>query len=109
MRKFVLTLVAAAALAVTAPMLASASQLVAGSALKGPADRMLHELGHDVSVVGVARLYRDIAACLVIDRADSNLAVAVEDEGMRCVVTDTIMHGPPEAKALAETVLAAAP
>jgi LPPG:FO 2-phospho-L-lactate transferase len=83
------------------------SPIIAGSALKGPADRMLHELGHDVSVVGVARLYRDLAACLVIDRADADLATAVEDEGMRCVVTDTIMHGPPEAKALAEAVLAA--
>jgi LPPG:FO 2-phospho-L-lactate transferase len=83
------------------------SPIIAGSALKGPADRMLQELGHDASVVGVARLYRDIAGCLVIDRADADLATAVEDAGMRCVVTDTIMHGAPEAKALAATVLAA--
>ena len=43
------------------------SPIVGGAALKGPADRMLGELGHDVSVVGVARLYRDLAGTLVID------------------------------------------
>jgi LPPG:FO 2-phospho-L-lactate transferase len=32
------------------------SPIVGGAALKGPADRMLRELGHDASVVGVARL-----------------------------------------------------
>ncbi|SVD32446.1 uncharacterized protein METZ01_LOCUS385300, partial [marine metagenome] len=38
------------------------SPIVAGSALKGPAERMLRELGHEPTVIGVARLYRDIAA-----------------------------------------------
>ena len=33
------------------------SPIVAGAALKGPADRMLRELGTEPSVVGVARLY----------------------------------------------------
>jgi LPPG:FO 2-phospho-L-lactate transferase len=36
------------------------SPIVGGAALKGPADRMLTELGHDASVVGVARLYAPI-------------------------------------------------
>jgi len=36
------------------------SPIVGGAALKGPADRMMVELGHEASVVGVARLYRDI-------------------------------------------------
>ena len=70
------------------------SPIVAGAALKGPADRMLTELGHDASVVGVARLYAPLAATLVIDEADAGLAGAVEDAGMRCVVAPTVMHGP---------------
>ena len=37
------------------------SPIVGGAALKGPADRMLVELGHEPSVVGVARLYAPIA------------------------------------------------
>jgi LPPG:FO 2-phospho-L-lactate transferase len=82
------------------------SPIVAGAALKGPADRMLTELGHEATVVGVARLYAPLAATLVIDEADAALADQVEAAGMRCVVTDTIMRGPAEAAALAKVVLA---
>ena len=83
------------------------SPIVAGAALKGPADRLLRELGHEVSVVGVARLYAPLAATLVIDEADAALAPAVEAEGMRCIVTPTVMSGPAEAAALAGAVLGA--
>jgi LPPG:FO 2-phospho-L-lactate transferase len=84
------------------------SPIVAGAALKGPADRLLRELGHEPSVVGVARLYAGLAATLVIDVADEALARDVEAAGMRCVVTPTVMHGPPEAAALATTVIGTA-
>ena len=83
------------------------SPIVGGAALKGPADRMLVELGHESSVVGVARLYADVASVLVVDEADAHLADAVEAEGMRCVVTDTIMSSPERAAALASVVLEA--
>ena len=82
------------------------SPIVAGAAIKGPADRLLTELGHESSVVGVARLYAPIVATLVIDEADADLAGAVEAEGVRAVVAPTIMHGPDEAAALARVVLA---
>ncbi len=83
------------------------SPIVAGAALKGPADRMLRELGHEPTVVGVARLYAPIAATLVIDEADAALADAVEREGMACVVAPTVMHSASEAAALASTVITA--
>jgi LPPG:FO 2-phospho-L-lactate transferase len=83
------------------------SPIVAGAALKGPADRLMRELGHEASVVGVARLYAALAATLVIDEADAALAPAVEAEGMRCVVTPTVMAGPAEAAALARAVIGA--
>lgn len=83
------------------------SPIVAGAALKGPADRMLAELGHEASVVGVARLYRDIASTLVIDDADAHLADAVRAEGINCVVTDTIMSKPGVAASLARVALGA--
>ncbi len=83
------------------------SPIVAGAALKGPAGRLMAELGHEPSVVGVARLYAPLAAALVVDEADGDLAGAVEAEGMRCVVTPTIMHTPDDAAALARTTLAA--
>jgi LPPG:FO 2-phospho-L-lactate transferase len=82
------------------------SPIVAGAALKGPADRLLVELGHESSVVGVARLYAPIASTLVIDEADADLASKVEAEGLRCVVAPTIMSDPAAAAALARLVLA---
>jgi LPPG:FO 2-phospho-L-lactate transferase len=81
------------------------SPIVAGGALKGPAARMLTELGHEASSVGVARLYADIAGTMVIDEADAALAPAVEAIGMRCVVAPTIMHAVEDAAALAEITL----
>ena len=81
------------------------SPIVAGAALKGPADRLMRELGHEASVVGVARIYRDIAATLVVDTADAGLAAAVEAEGMACVVTDTIMSSPEVAADLSRRIL----
>ena len=85
------------------------SPIVAGAALKGPADRMLTELGHEPTVVGVARMYAPIAATLVIDEQDAHLADTVEREGMRCVVTDTIMSKPGVAASLARTTVQSTP
>ena len=81
------------------------SPIVAGKAVKGPADRLLRELGHEASVVGVARLYRDLAATLVVDRADADLVDAVEAEGVACVVTNTVMSSPEVAAELSRRIL----
>ncbi|HEV2767976.1 MAG TPA: 2-phospho-L-lactate transferase [Acidimicrobiales bacterium] len=83
------------------------SPIVAGAALKGPAARLMAELGHEASVVGVARLWADVAGTLVVDEADAALAPEVEAAGMRCVVTPSVMHGPDEAAALARAAMAA--
>ena len=83
------------------------SPIVAGAALKGPADRLMRELGLEATVAGVARLYAPICATLVIDVADEDLAGLVEAEGMRCVVTDTIMSTPEITTALARTTIRA--
>ena len=84
------------------------SPIIAGAALKGPADRLLTELGHEASVTGVARLYAALVGTLVVDDADAALAPEVEAAGVRCVVGPTIMHGPEEAAALARLVLTSA-
>lgn len=79
------------------------SPIVGGAALKGPADRLMRELGLEPSVVGVARHYAPIASTLVIDPADEALADRVEAEGIRAVVTPTVMSAPGVASALATT------
>ncbi len=81
------------------------SPIVAGAALKGPAARLMSELGHEPSVAGVARLYAPLVSTLVVDEADRDAVAAVEAEGVRCVVAPTIMRGPAEAAALARRVL----
>lgn len=81
------------------------SPIIAGATVKGPADRLLTELGHEASVVGVARLYAPLAARLVIDEADADRADAVAAEGIEPVVAPTLMTGPAEAAALARVVL----
>ena len=83
------------------------SPIVAGAALKGPADRMLRELGEESSVVGVARRYRDVVAALVIDEADADLAPAVAATGVRPVVAPTVMSSPEAAAELARRTMAA--
>lgn len=96
------------ALAARRPDTIAVSPIIGGRALKGPADHMLTELGHEASVVGVARLYAPLASALVIDHADAALAGAVEAQGIRAIVTATVMSGPREAAALARTVIAPA-
>jgi LPPG:FO 2-phospho-L-lactate transferase len=81
------------------------SPIIAGAALKGPADRLLEELGEEPSVVGVARRYAPFIGTLVVDEADADSAGAVEAEGVRCVVAPTIMKGPAESSALATVTL----
>jgi LPPG:FO 2-phospho-L-lactate transferase len=83
------------------------SPIIGGAALKGPADRMLRELGMEPSAVGVARLYADICGTFVIDSVDAALTPQIEALDMRCIVTDTIMKQESVARALATTVLEA--
>ena len=97
----------AEALAARRERTVAVSPIVAGAALKGPAARMLRELGEEASVVGVARRYRDVAGALVIDEADAELASAVADAGVRPVVAPTIMSSPEAAAELARRTVAA--
>ena len=97
----------AEALAARRERTVAVSPIVAGAAIKGPAARMLRELGEEASVVGVARRYRDVAGALVIDEADADLASAVADAGVRPVVAPTIMSSPEAAAELARRTVAA--
>ncbi|MDI3341662.1 MAG: 2-phospho-L-lactate transferase [Sphaerobacter sp.] len=91
--------------AVDAPVVA-VSPIVGGAALKGPADRMLASLGHEVSAVGVARLYQDFLDGIVIDQVDASLASRIEAMGIAVHVTDTVMRDEAGRRALADETLA---
>jgi LPPG:FO 2-phospho-L-lactate transferase len=83
------------------------SPIVGGAPVKGPADRLMEPLGIEVSCVGIARAYRAICSTLVIDAVDAHLAPHVEGEGVRAIVTDTMMRSPEIATELARRTLAA--
>ena len=96
-----------AALRDTAAPVAAVSPIVGGAAIKGPADRMLRDLGHEVSAVGVAAHYGDLLDAFVLDTVDAADASRIKALGMRALVTNTIMRGPAEKAALARATLAA--
>jgi LPPG:FO 2-phospho-L-lactate transferase len=83
------------------------SPIVGGTALKGPADRLLVELGGQASPAGVAERLTEVAGSLVIDEVDAAWKKAVEAAGMRAVVAPTVMSDPGRARHLAQVVLAA--
>lgn len=81
------------------------SPIVGGRALKGPADRMLHSLGHEVSSAGVAALYEGLLDGMVVDRDDEGQRGDIEGLGMDVLSTDAVMHDPPDRERLAREVL----
>jgi len=89
-------------------VVAGVSPLIGGATVKGPAARMLRELGLEPSAVGVASMYADLLDIYVIDRADAALAPRVEEQGARPIVTDALMRGRPGERRLARQVLRAA-
>jgi LPPG:FO 2-phospho-L-lactate transferase len=86
---------------------AAISPIIAGQVVKGPAAKMMETLGHEVSALGVARIYKGLIDLFVIDSQDAALAPAVEALGMRCLVTDTMMTSAERKAELAADVVAA--
>jgi LPPG:FO 2-phospho-L-lactate transferase len=80
------------------------SPLVGGAAIKGPADRLMRELGHEVNAVGVARFYQGMVGTMIIDVVDADQADAVANTGCDVRVTTTVMSRDDHALALADAV-----
>jgi LPPG:FO 2-phospho-L-lactate transferase len=80
--------------------------LVGGKSLKGPSDKMMAQLGNEVSPVGVASLYRDFCGTMMIDDADEASTPAIKALDMRPVVRATVMRSVGDKERLAREVLA---
>ncbi|HET7686170.1 MAG TPA: 2-phospho-L-lactate transferase [Candidatus Limnocylindria bacterium] len=91
--------------AVAAQGAVAVSPIVAGRALKGPADRMLASLGEEVTAVGVARRYAGVARTFVLDEADAGLAPQVAELGLEPRVLPTIMRNDADREALARALV----
>jgi LPPG:FO 2-phospho-L-lactate transferase len=79
--------------------------IVGGQAIKGPAAKMLAELGHDVSALGVARYYREWIDGFVLDAQDAALVPAIEQLGLKVKVADTMMRNDDDKRRVAADVL----
>jgi LPPG:FO 2-phospho-L-lactate transferase len=84
---------------------AAISPIVGGRALKGPAAKMMKSMQMKASAAEVAKLYEDFVGVFVMDEVDRKRAGQVEALGMRPVVTDTVMIGLRERKALARVMV----
>ena len=81
------------------------SPIVGGRAIKGPAAKIMKELGAEVSAFGIAKHYAGRVDAWVIDRADASAAMQIEGLGKTVLVTETIMKSPHDAVRLAaETI-----
>lgn len=88
---------------------AAVSPIIGGEAVKGPAADILQSLGHDVSALGVARIYAELADVFILDEEDASLASEIESEtDMRVAVMPTLMTDVEAKMALASGTLKAA-
>ena len=81
------------------------SPIVGGEALKGPAAKMMSELGIEQSAAGVASYYGDLIDGFVIDTLDAELQASIEQIGIPTIVTNTVMVTLADRIQLAEDVL----
>ena len=81
------------------------SPIIGGQAVKGPAAKLMAELGVEASSVEIARYYKGLVDALVLDRADADLVGAVEALGLRARVTDTLMRSDADRERVARACL----
>lgn len=79
--------------------------LVGGKSLKGPSDKMLAQLGHQATALGVAKLYADFTSTFVIDPADKTQAAAIGGLGMKVAILPTVMKTRAQKHRLARALL----
>lgn len=85
--------------------IAAISPIVGGATIKGPADKLMRGLGHEVSAYGVASLYRDFLDVFIMDETDKADRHRVEELGIKAVTTNTIMRTLQDKVKLAQVAL----
>ncbi len=83
--------------------------IVGGKSLKGPSDKMLAQLGHTPTALGVAKLYADFTGIFVIDPADKSQSAAIAALGTKVVILPTVMKSLPQKRKLARALLSLSP
>jgi LPPG:FO 2-phospho-L-lactate transferase len=84
---------------------AGVSPLIGGATVKGPAARMLVELGYSPSAAGVVAVYDRLLDIFLIDPVDADLAEEIIDLGARPVIADALMRGRRGERRLARVIV----
>ncbi|HEY9288850.1 MAG TPA: 2-phospho-L-lactate transferase [Candidatus Dormibacteraeota bacterium] len=81
------------------------SPLIGGRAVKGPTVPLLQARGIRADALGVAEIYRDIAAGFVLDSQDAPLAEPIAGQGYRVAVRPTMLDEISTAEEVARAAL----
>lgn len=81
------------------------SPIINSKAIKGPAAKMMQELGIPSTSIEVTNHYKGLIDAVVIDHADAALSEKIEDMGIKVFVTNTVMHSLKEKITLANECL----
>lgn len=81
------------------------SPIIGGDAVKGPAAKMMRELGLEPSALAIAEHYRGFVDGLLLDEVDAALAPRIERLGMAARAAPTLMRSPADRERLADAAL----
>ena len=85
--------------------LVAISPIIGGNAIKGPAAKMMTELGLQPSAASIAAHYGRHLNGLIIDQTDRALAPEIEATGIATCIAQTIMQTADDERTLAQAVL----
>ena len=83
------------------------SPMVGRVPFSGPAAKLMRAVGMRPDSVGVARMYSEFLDSLVIERSDEGVAGEIEELGIKCIPSDTVMTDRSEEKRIAKELLEA--
>jgi LPPG:FO 2-phospho-L-lactate transferase len=81
------------------------SPIIGGQAVKGPAAKLMLELGQQVSPLGVAKHYEDVLKGIILDTIDQDGCASLEALNIRAAARQTLMETPADKARLAGEVL----
>jgi LPPG:FO 2-phospho-L-lactate transferase len=81
------------------------SPIIGDKPVSGPAEKMMQAGGVEVSVLGIARLYSDVASKIYIHHSDRNYIKKVEKLQMSVIATNILMKNLLDSSKLAEEIL----
>ena len=81
------------------------SPIIGGKALKGPAGKIIKELGENPSCYAVAKYYKELIDVFIIDEVDFKYASLIHDLGMKVVIAPIIMRSLLDKITLAKNIL----